>query len=171
MIHHYRLADRSYDKRRKAAAEVTHLVKGLVEENDKDTIASVLLLLVQEFCTARNPNHRKGGLIGLSAVCVSFSANTLSHRHNRNNMSGRGIRVGTRTPSPPLLLELYLHLLVPPIIQSFYDQDSRVVYYACEAMYNVVKLGRASVLVYFNDIFDGLCSLFAHVDVDVKSGR
>ena len=149
---------------------MTNLVKGLVEENDKDTIASVLLLLVQEFCQARNPNHRKGGLIGLSAVCVSFSANTLSHRHNRN-ISGRGIRVGTRTASPSLLVELYLHLLVPPIIHCFYDQDSRVVYYACEAMYNVVKLGRSSVLVYFNDIFDGLCSLFAHVDVDVKNGK
>ena len=39
-----------------------------------------------------------------------------------------------------------------------------------ESLYNISKVARSSVLQYFNPIFDGLCKLFAHVDVDVKNG-
>ncbi len=31
-------------------------------------------------------------------------------------------------------------------------------------------MARNGILKYFNQIFDGLCKLFAHVDVDVKNG-
>jgi hypothetical protein len=34
--------------------------------------------------------------------------------------------------------------IVPPVLHSFLDQDSRVRYYACEALYNIAK---ASMLV------------------------
>jgi vacuole morphology and inheritance protein 14 len=37
-------------------------------------------------------------------------------------------------------------------------------------MYNISKVARTGVLEYFNQIFDGLVKLFAHVDVDVKNG-
>ena len=30
--------------------------------------------------------------------------------------------------------------IVPPVIDSFTDQDSRVRYYACEALYNIAKV-------------------------------
>jgi hypothetical protein len=30
--------------------------------------------------------------------------------------------------------------IVPPVLQSFTDQDSRVRYYACEALYNIAKV-------------------------------
>lgn len=36
--------------------------------------------------------------------------------------------------------------------------------------YNITKVARANILRYFNQIFDGLCKLFAHVDMDVKNG-
>lgn len=29
-------------------------------------------------------------------------------------------------------------------------------YYACEALYNIAKVARGSVLPFFNDVFDGL---------------
>lgn len=32
-------------------------------------------------------------------------------------------------------------LIVPPVLNSFGDQDSRVRYYACEALYNIAKVG------------------------------
>ena len=51
---------------------------------------------------------------------------------------------------------LYLKDLIPPVLSCFYDQDSRVRYYACEALYNISKVARGSVLPFFNDIFDGL---------------
>ena len=37
-------------------------------------------------------------------------------------------------------------------------------------MYNIAKIARQSLLIYFNQIFEGLCKLFAHVDLDVKNG-
>jgi vesicle coat complex subunit len=31
--------------------------------------------------------------------------------------------------------------IVPPVLNSFTDQDSRVRYFACEALYNIAKVG------------------------------
>jgi vacuole morphology and inheritance protein 14 len=67
-------------------------------------------------------------------------------------------------------IEKYLHLLIPPILECFDDPESRVCYYACEAMYNVSKIARNHILSYFNQIFEGLCKLFVHADADVKNG-
>jgi len=50
----------------------------------------------------------------------------------------------------------YVCDLVKPVLTCFFDSDSRVRYYACESLYNIVKVARGSVLVFFNDIFDGL---------------
>ena len=65
-------------------------------------------------------------------------------------------------------VDKYLHLLIPPVLECFDDPESRVSYYACESMYNIAKVSRIGILKYFNQIFDGLCKLFAHVDIDVK---
>ena len=43
-------------------------------------------------------------------------------------------------------------------------------YYACESLYNIAKISRVGILRYFDQIFVGLCKLFADVDVDVKNG-
>ena len=51
---------------------------------------------------------------------------------------------------------MYLALLIPPVLSCFFDQDSRVRYYACEALYNIAKVSRETILPFFNDIFDGL---------------
>lgn len=37
-------------------------------------------------------------------------------------------------------LNLVFQQIVPPVINSFSDQDSRVRYYACEALYNIAKV-------------------------------
>jgi vacuole morphology and inheritance protein 14 len=102
----------------------------------------VINVLAQEFVRSRNSNHRKGGLIGVAACAIGFMQD----------------------------IQRYLHLLLPPVLECFDDQESRVCYYACEALYNIAKVSRNSILRYFNQIFDGLCKLFAHVDVDVKNG-
>lgn len=43
-----------------------------------------------------------------------------------------------------------------PVLSCFADQDSRVRYYACETLYNIVKVARSSVLPFFPEIFDAL---------------
>lgn len=54
-------------------------------------------------------------------------------------------------------LPAYLTQIVPPVLACFSDQDARVRYYACEAMYNIAKVAKGEILVYFNSIFDALC--------------
>ena len=49
--------------------------------------------------------------------------------------------------------------LVDPVLVCFDDPDARVRYYACESLYNISKVARSAVLVFFNKIFDGLCKV------------
>ncbi len=56
-------------------------------------------------------------------------------------------------------LPRYLSKIVPPVLACFTDQDARVRYYACEAMYNIAKVAKGEILMYFNNIFDQLCKV------------
>jgi vacuole morphology and inheritance protein 14 len=125
------LGDRSYDKRKSAALEVTALIKVLQENGENDKIVSVIGVLSQEFTRSRNVHHRKGGLIGLAAAAIGLGQD----------------------------ISLHLHQLIPPVLECFDDPESRVCYYACESLYNISKVARTHVLKYFNQIFDGLCKL------------
>lgn len=153
----FSLGDRSYDKRKAAALEVTALIKTLQEQHQEavahaqntgstapiqDKIAIVIQLLASDFTRSRNIHHRKGGLIGLAATAIGLGNE----------------------------IERYLNSLIPPVLECFDDPESRVCYYACESMYNISKVARTCILKFFNQIFDGLCKLFAHTDVDVKNG-
>lgn len=142
MIRACRLGDRAYDKRKAAALDVTALIKNFLERGERDRINHVINLLAQDFARSRNVHHRKGGLIGLAASAIGVTTE----------------------------IDKYLHLLIPPVIDCFDDAESRVCYYACESLYNIAKVARTHVLKYFNQIFEGLCKLFAHVDVGVKNG-
>eukprot|EP01084_Bolivina_argentea_P259123 437113_1 len=136
------LGDRSYDKRKGAALEVEALLKRLQAREDTDRICNIIALLGQDFATSTNANHRKGGLIALAGVSI-------------------GLMGGTK---------LYLSAILPPVLHCLDDPEARVRYYACESLYNIAKVVREDILIYFNQIFDGLCKLFADVDVDVKNG-
>jgi vacuole morphology and inheritance protein 14 len=57
----------------------------------------------------------------------------------------------------------YLEVIVPPVLACFTDQDARVRYYACESMYNISKVAKGEILLFFNLVFDALCK--------VSSGR
>lgn len=43
---------------------------------------------------------------------------------------------------------MFFQQIVPPVLLSFSDQDSRVRYYACEALYNIGKVKCGSVPLY-----------------------
>jgi singapore isolate B (sub-type 7) whole genome shotgun sequence assembly, scaffold_1 len=62
----------------------------------------------------------------------------------------------------------YIFLLLPPVLSCFDDEDSRIRFYACEALYNIVKVSRGKILEFMNEIFSSLCELYADVDVEVK---
>ncbi|CAN0871729.1 Protein VAC14 homolog [Linum grandiflorum] len=135
------LSDKLYEKRKNAALEVEGIVKQLAAAGDHDKISSVIQLLTQEYTYSPQANHRKGGLIGLAAATVGLTSEAAQH----------------------------LEQIVPPVLHSFSDQDSRVRYYACEALYNIAKVVRGDFIVFFNQIFDALCKLSADSDANVQS--
>ncbi|XP_058182359.1 protein VAC14 homolog isoform X2 [Rhododendron vialii] len=135
------LSDKLYEKRKNAALEVEGIVKQLAAAGDHDKITAVINLLTNEFTYSPQANHRKGGLIGLAAATVGLTSEAAQH----------------------------LEQIVPPVLNSFSDQDSRVRYYACEALYNIAKVVRGDFIVFFNQIFDALCKLSADSDPNVQS--
>ncbi|KOM45978.1 hypothetical protein LR48_Vigan06g128400 [Vigna angularis] len=135
------LADKLYEKRKNAALEVEGIVKQLASAGDHDRIVAVISLLTTEFTCSPQANHRKGGLISLAAATVGLTIEAVQH----------------------------LELIVPPVLNSFADQDSRVRYYACEALYNIAKVVRGDFIIFFNQIFDALCKLSADSDANVQS--
>ncbi|XP_027047389.1 protein VAC14 homolog [Pocillopora damicornis] len=136
------LNDKLYEKRKTAALEIERMVKEFVASNDVRQIKRLTAVLADEFAVSHNNHSRKGGLIGLAATAIALGKDA----------------------------GLYLKSLIPPVLTCFYDQDSRVRYYACEALYNIAKVARGSVLPFFNDVFDGLSKLAADPDMNVKNG-
>ncbi|XP_067854362.1 protein VAC14 homolog [Heptranchias perlo] len=118
------------------------LVREFVAQNNVGQIKHVIQILSQEFALSQHPHSRKGGLIGLAACSIALGKD-----------SG-----------------LYLKELIEPVLTCFNDADSRLRYYACEALYNIVKVARGSVLPHFNVLFNGLSKLAADPDPNVKSG-
>ncbi|GFO30048.1 Pol polyprotein [Plakobranchus ocellatus] len=135
------LVDKLYEKRKGATLEIERIVKDLISANQFDQIKRLLKVL-EEFASSQNPNTRKGGLIGLAAVAIGLGKDSSS----------------------------YIASLVRLVVLCFHDGDSRVQYYACESLYNIVKVARGDILPHFNEVFDGLSKLTAHPDQNVKNG-
>ncbi|XP_074645513.1 protein VAC14 homolog [Tubulanus polymorphus] len=136
------LNDKLYEKRKSAALEIEKMVKEYVTLNNTNQIKRLLKVLGQDFASSTNSHPRKGGLIGLAACAIALGRDSSQ----------------------------YVAALVSPVLACFNDPDSRVRYYACEALYNIVKVARGSVLQFFNDVFDGLSKLAADTDQNVKNG-
>ncbi|XXG40893.1 hypothetical protein AAC387_Pa01g1493 [Persea americana] len=135
------LSDKLYEKRKNAAREIEGIVKQLAAVGDHRRIMAVINLLTTEFTYSPQAHQRKGGLIGLAAATVALATEAAK----------------------------YLDLIIAPVLNSFSDQDSRVRYYACEALYNIAKVVRGDFIVFFNQIFDALCKLSADSDANVQS--
>lgn len=54
------------------------------------------------------------------------------------------------------LINFKKNLILPKILVCCVDHDTRVRYFACESLYNVVKCARTLVLQHFEEIFDVL---------------
>lgn len=138
------LSDKSYEKRKLGATDIEKSVQDKIHDDGGDEFVVLLInTLTMDYTCSINSNQRKGGLIGLAAVALGLGSQNA---------------------------EKFLHLLFPAILKCFDDPEVRVRYYACEALYNVVKIGRKHVLGFFNFLFDNLCKLFADVDADVRNG-
>ncbi|CAN6667447.1 vacuole morphology and inheritance protein 14 [Trichomonascus vanleenenianus] len=138
------LSDRLYDKRKIAALELEATIRECLAENDHERIRAIIDQLVRDFAYAvHHPNARNGGLIGLAAAAIALGQNEVAQ---------------------------YLEDIIHPVLACFGDQDARVRYYACESMYNIAKVSKGEILVYFNEIFDALCKLATDSEPSVKNG-
>ncbi|KAF5274813.1 hypothetical protein FQR65_LT00396 [Abscondita terminalis] len=135
------LHDKLYDKRKTAALEIEKMVKEFANLNKTAEIKRLLKVLGQDFANSPNPHARKGGLIGLAAIAIALGKDTAS----------------------------YTEELVFPIVARFSDADLRVKYYACESLYNVVKVARGAVLPQFSYIFSALSKIATDSEQSIKS--
>ncbi|CCH46137.1 Vacuole morphology and inheritance protein 14 [Wickerhamomyces ciferrii] len=109
-----------------------------------DKVRAIIDQLSKEYAySVHQPNARNGGLIGLAAAAIALGQNEVA---------------------------VYLEDIIHPVLACFGDQDARVRYYACESLYNIAKVSKGEILLYFNEIFDVLCRLAADSDASVKNG-
>lgn len=136
------LNEKLYEKRKVGALDLERSIRELVAVKDTVAVEAILDQLCNEYAYAVHQHSRNGGLIGLAAAAIAL---------------------GPELPR-------YLETIVPPVLACFVDQDARVRYYACEAMYNIAKVAKGEILIYFNHIFDALCKLGADSELSVKNG-
>ncbi|KAI9370839.1 vacuolar protein 14 C-terminal Fig4p binding-domain-containing protein [Aspergillus egyptiacus] len=120
------------------------VVRDSAFRGDHETIQKIVDQLCHDYAYAvHQPHARNGGLIGLAAASIAL---------------------GSEGVAP------YLKEIVPPVLACFSDQDARVRYYACESMYNIAKVAKGEILLFFNEIFDALSKLAADSELSVKNG-
>ncbi|KAJ5138347.1 uncharacterized protein N7515_003195 [Penicillium bovifimosum] len=138
------LNDKLYDRRKQGALELEKIVRDAVFQGDQEKIRKIVEQLCHDYAYAvHQPHARNGGLIGLAAASIAL---------------------GSEGVAP------YLGEIVPPVLACFSDQDARVRYYACESMYNIAKVAKGEILLFFNEIFDALAKLASDSELSVKNG-
>ncbi|KAI9822144.1 MAG: hypothetical protein M1832_003147 [Thelocarpon impressellum] len=140
---HRALNDKLYDRRKAGALDLENVVREASANKDHEKVKKIIHQLCHEYAySVHQPYARNGGLIGLAAASIALGPEVAR----------------------------YLEEIVPPVLACFTDQDARVRYYACESMYNIAKVAKGELLLFFNDVFDALCKLAADSELSVKNG-
>ncbi|KAH7887391.1 vacuolar protein 14 C-terminal Fig4p binding-domain-containing protein [Phlebopus sp. FC_14] len=137
------LVDKIYEKRKAAALDLEKQVRECHQQGDHRRISQIIDQLVDMFSTPSNPLHiRNGGLIGLAGTAIAL-----------------GVDVAP-----------YMEKSIEPVLNCFTDPENRIRYFSAECLYNIAKVSKGEVLVYFNPIFDALSKLAADSELSVKNG-
>ncbi|KIJ13274.1 hypothetical protein PAXINDRAFT_177021 [Paxillus involutus ATCC 200175] len=137
------LVDKIYEKRKAAALELEKQIRECHQQGEGRRIHQIIDQLVDMFSNPSNPLHiRNGGLIGLAGTAIAL-----------------GVDVAP-----------YMDKFVEPVLACFTDPENRIRYFSAECLYNIAKVSKGEVLVYFNPIFDALSKLAADSEVSVKNG-
>lgn len=135
------LSNHIYEKRKATAFQIESLTKNALGHNDSQTIYKIINELTELTSTGTNL-AKMGAITALGSVSVALGSFAIAY---------------------------FLEDIVKPIFSTFKDTDARVRYYACESLYNVAKIARGEILIYFNDIFDILCILVSDSESSVKN--
>ncbi|KAI0042285.1 ARM repeat-containing protein [Auriscalpium vulgare] len=137
------LVDKMYERRKAAALDLEKLVRECHQQGDERRIGQIVDQLVDMFSSVTNALHvRNGGLIGLAGTAIAL-----------------GVDIAP-----------YMERFLEPLLVCFSDPENRVRYFAAECLYNIAKVSKGEVLVYFNPIFDALSKLAADPELSVKNG-
>ncbi|KAL6305771.1 ARM repeat-containing protein [Sparassis latifolia] len=132
-----------YEKRKAAALELEKQIRECQQQGDQRRISQIVDQLVDMFSNSTNPLHvRNGGLIGLAGTAIAL-----------------GVDIAP-----------YMEKFVEPLLICFTDPENRVRYFSAECLYNIAKVSKGEILVYFNPIFDALSKLAADSELSVKNG-
>ncbi|KAL6450065.1 VAC14 Vacuole morphology and inheritance protein 14 [Candida maltosa Xu316] len=135
------LSNNIYEKRKATAFQIESLTKSALAHNDSQTIYRIINELTELTNTGTN-SAKMGAITALGSVSVALGSFAIAY---------------------------FLEDIVKPIFSTFKDTDARVRYYACESLYNVAKIARGEILIYFNEIFDILCILVCDSESSVKN--
>ncbi|EJD01507.1 ARM repeat-containing protein [Fomitiporia mediterranea MF3/22] len=137
------LVDKMYEKRKAAALDLEKQIRECHAQGDQRRIIQIIDQLVEMFSNSSNPLHVKnGGLIGLAGAAIAL-----------------GIDVAP-----------YMDKFINPLLDCFSDPENRIRYFSAECLYNIAKVSKGEILVYFNSIFDALSKLAADSELSVKNG-
>ncbi|KAJ7229408.1 vacuolar protein 14 C-terminal Fig4p binding-domain-containing protein [Mycena haematopus] len=137
------LIDKIYEKRKAAALDLEKQIRECHQQGDQRRISQIIDQLVDMFNNTSNALHvRNGGLIGLAGTAIAL-----------------GVDVAP-----------YMDKFVHPLLDCFVDPENRIRYFSAECLYNIAKVSKGEVLVYFNEIFDALSKLAADSELSVKNG-
>ena len=142
------LAHKRYERRRLAAMEIEKVVRGLVQQGELDRVRAILLLLSDDYVRSTSEDARKGGVVALAASAI-------------------GLKKADETA--PEVIELR-DIILASVVHACQDHSQRVRYYATESLFNVVKVLPSLAVQHFFILFEILRSLYADVDLDVRSG-
>lgn len=135
------LLNHIYEKRKATAFQIEGVTKSALARNDSATIYKIIAELT-ELANGGLTSAKMGAITALGSVSVAL---------------------GT------LAIAYFLEDIVKPIFATFRDTDARVRYYACESLYNIAKIARGEILLYFNEVFDILCILVTDTESLVKN--
>lgn len=135
------LSNHIYEKRKATAFQIETLTKHALADNDSQTIYKIIGELTELTVSGTNTG-KMGAITALGSVSVALGSFAIAY---------------------------FLEEIVKPIFVTFRDTDARVRYYACESLYNISKIARGEILLYFNEVFDVLCILVTDTESSVKN--
>ncbi|KAJ4454995.1 putative Protein VAC14 [Paratrimastix pyriformis] len=163
-------SDRLFEKRNIASLEIEQIVRNLNNQKKMDDIRRIIRTLTNSFVFSPQPNCRKGGLHGLATVVIALVAvRAPAARNPPHHLITSPLRHLLAACWCLQESSVYLAEVLPPILRCCSDQDSRVRFYAVEALYNACKAAGPHALHFFNEIFDQMSKLSADPDTEVKS--
>lgn len=135
------LSNHIYEKRKATAYQIETITKQALARDDSQTIFRIIVELTE--LTYHGTNSAKmGAITALGSVSVALGSFAIAY---------------------------FLKDIVTPIFATFKDTDARLRYYASESLYNIAKIARGEILLYFNEVFDVLCILVTDTESSVKN--